>query len=291
MRLLFSCLANTLSVLRVTTLCKLYENALSFFSKADANSRMSNGSRTVLMIAASLGFSEILRILLSQGASINASDSDGNFAIHLAAECGQLECVRLLMEKRCLANVGNKLYHTPLMLAAAEGHIHIVNHLLDNGVNMAYKLNKNKESELSLAALNNHSEIVKVLTGRANVDINRQEELNATYSLALLDSSNEVIEALLFAGADVNYCMIAKVPTIFIAISRKNVQIVKTLHKYGVDLNAVVEDGYSALMYATAEGDVEIVKYLVSHGKQKFVACHTIIAFFVQFQSPQIEKL
>ena len=118
------------------------------------NSRSTGAGETALMIAALRGYSEIVRILLSHGASVNARDSEGNFAIHLAAEHGHLECVKLLMDKKCYANVGNIHYHNPLMIAAAKGDIHIVNHLLDKGVNMAYQLNRYRESELTLAAKN-----------------------------------------------------------------------------------------------------------------------------------------
>ena len=104
------------------------------------------------MIAASRGYSEILRILLSHGAPINVRDNEGNCAIHLATLNGHLDCVKLLMDKRCLAHVGNIHYHNPLIIAAAKGHVQIVNRLLDRGVDMAYQLNKNKESELTLAA-------------------------------------------------------------------------------------------------------------------------------------------
>nr|CDS26546.1 ankyrin repeat domain containing protein 17 [Hymenolepis microstoma] len=218
------------------------------------------------MIAASRGFSEILHILLSRGASLNAKDNDGNFAIHLAAEHGHLECVRLLMEKKCLANVGNSRYHTPLMLAAAKGHVHIVNHLLDNGVNMAYKLNKHFESELTLAARFKHLEIVKVLLRRADAGIDRSAELNEAYSNALLSSTNEIVETLLSAGADVNYFEIPNALPLFTAIGRRDVNLVKTLHRHGVDLTKVDEDGYNALMYAVAIEHFEVVEFFISLG-------------------------
>lgn len=103
------------------------------------------------MLAASRGYEEILQIILSRGASINARNTHGNLAIHLAAERGHLGCVKLLMDKKGLANVGNFSYTTPLMKAAAYGHVDVVKYLLESGVNMAYQLNKSSESELTLA--------------------------------------------------------------------------------------------------------------------------------------------
>ncbi|KAM3171904.1 hypothetical protein ACTXT7_015631 [Hymenolepis weldensis] len=234
--------------------------------KADVNSRSVYDSQTVLMIAASRGYSDIVRILLVQGASVNARDSEGNFAIHLAAVNGHLECVKLLMDKRCLANVGNNRYRTPLMVAAAKGHTTIVNHFLDKGVNMAYQLNKNLESELTLAAKHNHLEVVKILLNRANTDIDRSTELNEAYSNALLSSTNEMIETLLSAGADANYFEIPDILPLFIAIGRRSMDLVKTLQRYGVDHNQVDRDGYNALMYAVLLENFEAVEYFISIG-------------------------
>ncbi|VDN99742.1 unnamed protein product [Rodentolepis nana] len=248
--------------------------------KADANSRLFAKSATALMVAASLGFSEILRILLSQGVSINARDSDGNFAIHLAAERGQLESVRLLMEKGGLANVGNNRFHTPLMLAAAKGHAHVVSHLLDNGVNMAYKLNKNFDSELTLAARYNHLDVVKVLLSKADVGIDRSGELNEAYASALLSSSNEIVETLLSAGADVNHFEPPTLLPLFVAIGRKDVEFVKTLHRHGVDLTRFDDEGYSPLMYAVIRENLEAVKFLISIGKY-ILRCDIIIIILV----------
>lgn len=122
--------------------------------------------------------------------------------------------------------------------------------------------------------MQNHLEVVKVLISRANADIDRSEELNASYSLALLISSKEIIETLLSAGADVNYFENPAIPSIFAAISRKNLDIVKTLQEHGADLNRIVGDGSNALMFAISEENVEAVEYFISLGKHKSVIWH-----------------
>ena len=115
--------------------------------------------------------------------------------------------------------------------------------------------------------MKNHLEVVKVLISRANTSIDRSAELNEAYSNALLASTNEMIEILLSAGADVNYFEFPDVLPMSIAIRRKNLIFVRTLYKYGVDLNRVDENGYNALMYAVAEENFDAVEYLISIGK------------------------
>lgn len=104
------------------------------------------------MIAASKGIGEIMQILLSRAAIVRDKDTSSNYAIHPASEKGHLGCVKLLMDKGSLANMGNLIYKTPLMNAAANGHADIVEYLLPMDVNMAYQVNKSSQSELPVAS-------------------------------------------------------------------------------------------------------------------------------------------
>uniref|UniRef100_A0A8C9MTN0 Uncharacterized protein n=1 Tax=Serinus canaria TaxID=9135 RepID=A0A8C9MTN0_SERCA len=79
------------------------------------------GWKTALHIAAEYGHGELINVLLSHGAAINASDSSRDTALHCACRAGHLSAVSALLswargEKANLLAV-NSLRKTPLQVA------------------------------------------------------------------------------------------------------------------------------------------------------------------------------
>lgn len=103
------------------------------------------------MLSAGKGFVEAMKVLLKSGANINTVDRQGNTALHHAVTGASLPSVQLLMTKKCLTDIGNCELRSPLMLAAADGHMDIFKYMLDNGVPLRIKMSLNSESEFTLA--------------------------------------------------------------------------------------------------------------------------------------------
>ncbi|KAM7532735.1 hypothetical protein Aperf_G00000129852 [Anoplocephala perfoliata] len=234
------------------------KNALN--QGADVNSRRRVNGRTALMIAASKGNEEIMGILLSHGASVHATDTDGNFAIHLAAEQGHLGCVKLLMDKGSLSFVGNLEYRTPLMKAAAMGHADVVEHLLLNGVNMMYQLNKHSESELTLASQAGHVDVVRILLKHSKPGVDRSIELNRALQKAVFFYEAEVVEELLSAGADVAYKDESSASLLSVAVRNEDLETLKCLVEHGADVNQRDENNCTPMKEAIKTGNSEIVE-------------------------------
>ncbi|XP_045080800.1 serine/threonine-protein phosphatase 6 regulatory ankyrin repeat subunit A-like, partial [Coregonus clupeaformis] len=78
--------------------------------------------------------SEMVRLLLSRGANINAFDKKDRRAIHWAAYMGHIEVVKLLASHGSEVSCKNKKAYTPLHSAASSGMISVVKYLLDLGV-------------------------------------------------------------------------------------------------------------------------------------------------------------
>ena len=79
--------------------------------------------------------SEIVRLLMENGANPNARDEDDQTPLYWAAGRGRIEIVRLLMENGADINAGGSREGTPLRGAARGGHIEIVRLLMENGAN------------------------------------------------------------------------------------------------------------------------------------------------------------
>ena len=63
--------------------------------------------------AANEGHPEIVELLLSRGAHINAKDGDGNTPLHLSAVHGRKEVIDILLAKGADTHAKNKAGQTP----------------------------------------------------------------------------------------------------------------------------------------------------------------------------------
>uniref|UniRef100_F6XP80 Uncharacterized protein n=2 Tax=Ciona intestinalis TaxID=7719 RepID=F6XP80_CIOIN len=67
---------------------------------------------------------KIARILIKVGVNMNACDSNDRTALHYACEGGKCSLVKLLLNEDAIElNRQDKQGHTPLMLAAMNGHL------------------------------------------------------------------------------------------------------------------------------------------------------------------------
>ena len=171
-----------------------------------------------------------------------------------AASNGNIRTLeRLVSEQRDL-QIGDYDMRTPLHLASAEGQLEAVKFLLKQGVKpipdrwggYGYFDAKN----------NNHKDIVKEYE---KLDINYtqashlvEDPNGKTDKMAIYDDELAVIE-LLFAAFE------------------NNVEGIRTLIAKGVPVHAGDYDSRTALHLAAAEGCLEVVEYLVSHGHPLFV--------------------
>ncbi|HBE79237.1 MAG TPA: hypothetical protein DDW65_15915 [Firmicutes bacterium] len=73
--------------------------------------------RSILMLAAYLGHSDIAELLIDKGADVNVKDKDGKTALMYTAETGNIEMARLLLEKGADLNAVDNTGKTALQIA------------------------------------------------------------------------------------------------------------------------------------------------------------------------------
>lgn len=100
--------------------------------KPDLNALHSSGM-PLMVYAAGWGSLEVMTHLAIRGCSVDAADTRGNTALHLAAVRGFDDVVRWLLKKRIPVDVTNRAGQTPLLWAVDDGHASTVKLLLDNG--------------------------------------------------------------------------------------------------------------------------------------------------------------
>lgn len=129
-------------------------------------------ANTPLQTASRLGLDNVVRILLTRNADINAVDMNGNTALHTAALNSQLSVVKLLLEKNPSLDIQNKVGNTALHLAVISGNIDIVGELALKGANTRIRNNDGKYPR-DIARANNSAAIFEVLREAENKNINQ----------------------------------------------------------------------------------------------------------------------
>ena len=117
------------------------------------------------MLAVSNENSKIAKMLIEDGADVNAKDKFGNTALLLAAHLGSLDLLTGLLSAGADLDEKDDDGETALMSAVAAGDAGCVQALLKAGADMNARNDEGKTA-LALAREYNHEEIVKLLEAR-----------------------------------------------------------------------------------------------------------------------------
>lgn len=138
---------------------------------------------TALMVAADSRKLDFVKLLVEQGANVQAMNDCQYTALHFAALQGDESIVDALFEtSRPDINAKNNNRETPLMLAIEEGHAEVVKNLLERGANpnlknvfgkTAFDLARNKKAILEL--LLNITDVKRIVEPNANCSMNHSD--------------------------------------------------------------------------------------------------------------------
>ena len=123
------------------------------------------GTETLLHRFTTFGAAKAVKLLLDHHADIEAVDSGGNRPIHLAASGSMENCtemLRLLLEEGADVNAYGSMKQTPLMIVSKEGIAEGVKLLLGSGASILAKDEDNR-SAIEWAVLKGHPHVVGLL--------------------------------------------------------------------------------------------------------------------------------
>ena len=167
----------------------------------DINFKDDTGA-TALHFAASGGYNDIAQLLLSKGASIEATDKDSNTLLHHAAQRGYTSTVELLLSKGALIEATNKYNNTPLHRAAWNGHTSTVELLLSKGASIEVT-NIENDTPLHLAACNSHTSTAELLLSKgASIEATGKDN-DTPLHCAAWEGHTSTVELLLSKGASI----------------------------------------------------------------------------------------
>jgi len=198
-----------------------------FFAKAELQCYIKNGSFTFKTVATNpettlIDFKNLIsRYPLQLNTVI---DEHGNTALSVAAAKGHIEIVNALLAKEGIdANAADQDGDTALIWAAAKGHTDIVDALLaKEGLNVNFA-NEHGDTALICAAAKGHTDIVKALLAKEGIDANAADQGGQTALIrAAYKGHTDIVNALLV--------------------------------KEGIDVNVASKYGYTALICAVSQG-------------------------------------
>jgi ankyrin repeat protein len=205
--------------------------------------------KTLLHIAVLYGREAIIKLLVIAGASLSAKDIRDQTALHLAAHLGYLNIVRMLADNQAQIDLPDEEGQTPLALAVKGRSHKVVLFLLERGVTVT-------EEILQTARKNNKQKTYLLLAAH-----------NALWT-AVNNGDNDKITDALRSGINPNIINAKEETPLHVASQNGHETIVSTLLERGASRNAYNKEGQTPLHSAAAGGHDDIVRLLLDWKSQ-----------------------
>uniref|UniRef100_A0A3P8V1Z1 Ankyrin 1 n=1 Tax=Cynoglossus semilaevis TaxID=244447 RepID=A0A3P8V1Z1_CYNSE len=154
---------------------------------------------------------------------------------------------------------------TPLHCAARNGHVRIIEILLEHGAPIQAKT-KNGLSPIHMAAQGDHMDCVKqLLQFNAEIDDITLDHLTPLH-VAAHCGHHRMAKVLLDKGAKANARALNGFTPLHIACKKNHMRSMDLLLKHSASLEAVTESGLTPLHVAAFMGHLNIVKHLLQRG-------------------------
>lgn len=208
---------------------------------------------------------ELMELLLSQGAAVDAKDSAGRTVALHAAHRGDLKGLQFLERHGADLLLGDTAGFTPLIIAAQNGRDELVTFLLDKGVD-PNAASPGGRTPLLAAANNGHRPTIDLLLKRG-ADPNKANSKGWTpLMVACRQGYDEAAHSLLQGNAEVNLTDSDGWTALMSTAYSGDIQLVEELLKRGADVDAVNNDGWTAFNFALEAEATELARHLIHKG-------------------------
>ncbi len=198
---------------------------------------------------------EIIDRLLAKGAELEAVNSNGQTALHVACYYGRIDTGRRLLSRGANINTIDKQQMTPFLAACAKD-VRLAQMLMDHGSDVK-AVNKRGETSLHLACHANRHKIVELLLPRfENVDI-LDNRAQTPLELAVVRGNIDTTKLLLHRGADPNRRELGQAGVLPSGVEAKSI-VTTPIQRGQTDLLKALIDGGAAVNGTDKKGDAPL---------------------------------
>jgi ankyrin repeat protein len=207
-----------------------------------------------------------LKTVVQEGPDINSLDGNGYTRLHYAIQNDDYQTVERLISEGADINLKDRWGETALYIAATRGYKSILEMLIEKGADVNATDHRD-QSPLHQAVRNGYKDIVELLIA-SNVDVNPENKAGQTPLDILMNrperqiSNNQnfvnIRDLLITNGAEIS--------SIHVAAQVGDVNKVTAYLDEGKDINAMNENGRTALHIAVINDQKDIVELLINRG-------------------------
>lgn len=210
-----------------------------------------------------------LRRTLADGAEVNAKDTNGGTALHLAARNGLVDAAEKLIDAGAKVFEVDSEGQQPLHKACSGGHVEMVNKLV--GKDASTQITDNDGwSPLHLASRHGHTEVIKALLAKDKGNLDDTEKLEGwtALHLAIYNGHAGAVSILLKEAASVSIQDNDRWTPLMTATKQKHKEIMQELFLQNRDIGLETRSnsGHTPLLAASINGFEDGVKLLIGKG-------------------------
>ena len=240
------------------------QTALALLERGADAFGVAPGQDAPLLLALRLGWQRLLDALLAQGADPNVRDSRGHTALHVAAALGREGALRALIRAGALPQARSPDGQTALGTALAAGRSDLSHWLEWRGWPLPGRALQ--PVDLPAAAIAGDLEAVQRLL-ELGLPVDAADPQGCTALLRAAGGGHaEIVRRLLELGAGHQVSARTGATPLSAAISMRHAGVVEQLLQAGADPNQALPGGVTPLMLAAALGLPDIAGRLLSQG-------------------------
>ncbi|KAJ8679888.1 hypothetical protein QAD02_015675 [Eretmocerus hayati] len=242
---------------------------------------------------------EVLSLLLNAGAELNRLNKSGESPLSLAAKCGYYHTVKRIVNSGADINLTKSITNSPLSTAIAKGHKDIVKLLLDCGADVNITDDDGRNFLWEAATNGNiwnmmvrpryltdfNSDILKLIMSNSTIKNCIEYGKYVPFESVLMSGTVEAMHLFFENGVQLNNC---GVPSPLIrAAGNHDVRILEYLLTTRLyDVNAVDENGFTALFSAVAFDRLDCARMLIEWGANVDIPADPKAVFSTAGRSP-----